>query len=112
MRYAWSHSSLPDTKYGIRTTPPDWRALCWNRVWRKYSMPDQYELWLHRPSSELYAVRLTRNHEQCLHRIAGVCGPLDPRSCPAGAALPAYRYQAGSFLQDLETRRDEFTVLR
>ena len=74
-------------------------------------MPDQYELWLHRPSSEFYAVRLTRNHEQCLHRIAGICGPFDPRSCPAGAALPAYRYRAGSFLQDLETRRDEFTVL-
>ena len=55
--------------------------------------------------------RLTRNHERCLHRIAGICGPLDPRSRPAGAALPTYRYQAGSFLQDMETRRDEFTVL-
>jgi hypothetical protein len=74
-------------------------------------MPNQYELWLHRPSSKLYAVRLTRNNETCPDRIAGICGPLDPRFVPADKALATYRYQAGSFLQDLETKRDEFTAL-
>jgi hypothetical protein len=75
-------------------------------------MPDQYELWLHQPSGKLYAVRLTRNNAHCPPRLAGICGPLHPLTRSATEALATYRYQAGSFLQDLETKRDEFTVVQ
>jgi hypothetical protein len=74
-------------------------------------MPDQYELWLHQPSRQLYAVRLTRNNAHSPQRLAGICGPLHPLTRSA-EALATYRYQAGSFLQDLETKRDEFTIVQ
>jgi hypothetical protein len=69
-----------------------------------------FQVWQHRDTGECYSVRLQWDEWRKRPVITGVCGPTDPSCLPHEGGFLGF-YQGGSYVSDLEARRDEFTIL-
>lgn len=69
-----------------------------------------YQLWVHRPSGQVYIVQLTARNARSSLQVTGACGPLDPLSVTADGQFAGYEYSAGIGAW-VAAHRDEFTVL-